>query len=376
MKNVTNVVMDLAPEQVKTFALNEFAKEHPEMKIEDLANLGITMDETVAAIEQYVSAMDAAPNGVTAPSNVTPVQFAQYWLTNVIKTITRGRSLDKVVGRTVVGTWETEQIVATILERIGQPGLYGDFTKAPLANWNLNFETRDNVRFEMGIHVGKLEELRASQMRMSAYNMKKEAMGEAFAILMNDVGWFGYRSGHDSPAVVSGTTKKVYGLLNDPNAGAIEVLAGPWTQRSNADVTMDEIVTDLQGMVTDAVTKLNGHYDPETDPATLALPNAQYVQLAKINTYGISARDWLAKTYPKVRLVSCAELNAAISDKDVALFIVDDVQSDTSVQQLVTSVLRLVGVQPMAKGSYEVYSCSTAGALVRYPLAYGMYRFG
>lgn len=375
MKNATNIVMDLAPEQVKALILDEFIKAHPETKMEDLASLGVTIDEAIAQTKEYIAAMDAAPSGITTPSNVTPVQFAQFWLTNIIKTLTRGRSLDKVVGRTVVGTWETEQIVATILERIGQPGLYGDFTKAPLANWNLNFEVRDNVRFEMGIQVGKLEELRASQMRMSAYNMKKDSMAEAFAILMNDVGWFGYRNDHSSPAVVSGTTKKVYGLLNDPSVVA-EALTGPWTQRSTTEVSMDAIVTDIQGMVTDAVTRLNGNYDPETDAATLALPNTQYVQLGKINTYGISARDWLAKTYPKVRLVSCAELNGAISNKDVALFIVDSVQNDTSVQQLVTSALRLVGIQPMAKGSYEVYSCSTAGSLVRYPLAYNMYTFG
>ena len=376
MKKATQIVMDLASEQVKSLVLDSFLKAHPETKMEDLAKLGVTMDESIASTNEYVQAMmDAAPNPQTTPSNVTPVQFAQFWLTNLIKVVTRGRSLDKVVGRTIVGTWETEQIVATILERIGQPGLYGDFTKAPLANWNLNFETRDNVRFEMGIQVGKLEELRASQMRMSAYAMKKDAMVEAFDILMNDVGWFGYRNDHAAAAVVSGTTKKVYGLLNDPNVTA-DTLPGEWIKRNDVNVSMDAIVTDLQTMVTDAVTKLNGNYDPETDSATLALPNTQFVQLGKINTYGISARDWLAKTYPKVRLVSCAELVKASSNKDVALFIVDRMKDDTSVQQLITSALRLVGVQPMAKGFYEVYSCSTAGSLVRYPLAYNMYTFG
>lgn len=368
MKTATNIVLDMACDQVKSLVLDEFVKNHPETTMDDLKALGITMDEKIAKAKEYVAAMDAAPVTQTTPSDVTPVQFAQYWLTNPIKIVTRGRSLDKVVGRTVVGTWEIEQIVATILERIGQPGLYGDFTKAPLANWNVNFATRDNVRFEMGIEVGKLEELRASQMRLSAYQMKHDAMAEAFAILMNNVGWYGFRS--DS-ANFPGTAKKIYGLLNDPNVTADTLGRTSWA----GAVTMDNIVTDIQTVITSTVASLKGNYDPETDSATLALPNTAYVQLGKINTYGISARDWLAKTYPKVRLVSCAELVGSVSGNDALIFVVDSVAGDTTVQQLVTSALRLVGVQPLAKGSYEVYSCSTAGTLVRYPLGYSVYTF-
>ena len=368
MKTPTNIVFDMACDQVRELVMDSFMKEHPDCTMGDLATLGITMDEAVAQAKDYVAAMDAAPNAQTTATNVTPVQFAQFWLTNPIKILTRGRSLDKVVGRTVVGTWETEQIVATILERMGQPGLYGDFTKAPLADWNVNFETRDNVRFEMGIEIGKLEEARASQMRLNSYAMKRDAMAEAFAILLNNVGWYGFRS--DS-ANFSGAAKKVYGLLNDPNVTAENVGRASWA----GTTTMENICTDILTIVTSAVTSLKGNYDPEVDAATLALPINQYAQLGKINTYGISAADWLKKTYPKIRVVSCAELVGALSDKDVALFVVDKVLGDDTVQQMLTSSLRLVGVQPMAKGSYEVYSCSSAGALVRYPLAYHVYKF-
>lgn len=368
MKKITNVVFDMACDEVRSLVMDEFIKQNPDCKMEDLMNLGITMDESVAKTREYLACMDAAPNAITEPSNVTPIQFAQFWLESPIKIITRGRTLDKTVGRTMVGTWETEQIVATILERLGQPGLYGDFTKAPLANWNINFETRDNVRFEMGVEIGKLEEARASQMRMNSYAMKRDAMAEAFAILQNNVGWFGFRS--TSPNF-PGTSKKIYGLLNDPNvSAAISLSNASWVGDS-----MDTICTDIQSMVTKAVSDLQGHYDPEVDSATLALPITAYTQLGVINTYGISTRDWLAKTYPKIRIVSCPELVGAISSADAALFIVDKVVGDTTVQQLVTSALRLVGVQPLAKGFYEVYSCSTAGSLVRYPLGYRIWKF-
>ena len=367
MKQSTEIKFNLACDQVKSLVMDEFIKANPDCTMEDISQLGITMDEAVAKAADYVAAMDASPNPVTTPSNVTPVQFAQYWLTNPIKIITRARSLDKVVGRTVVGTWETEQIVATILERMGQPDLYGDFTKAPLANWNLNFETRDNVRFEMGIEVGKLEELRASQMRMSAYAMKRDAMAEGFAILMNNVGWWGYRADSKNFA---GSSKKIYGLLNNPGTTAYDMGTASWK-----NYTMREIVSDIQSIVNTAVERLVGHYDPETDYATLALPISQFQYLSTISDYGVSVMDWLKKTYPKVRVVSCAELVKAVSDADTALFIVDRVVDDDTVQQMVTSSLRLVGVQPLAKGSYEVYSCSTAGSLLRYPLAMSLWRF-
>ena len=368
MKNPTEIVFDMACDQVRELVMDSFCKEHPDCTMKDIAALGVTMDEAVCQARDYLSVMDAAPNAQTTATNVTPVQFAQFWLTNPIKILTRGRSLDKVIGRTVVGTWETEQIVATILERMGQPGIYGDFTKAPLADWNVNFETRDNIRFEMGVEVGKLEEARASQMRLNSYAMKRDAMAEAFAILLNNVGWYGFRS--DSVNFV-GSSKKIYGLLNAPGESASTLDSTTWGET----VTMDDICTDIQTMVTSAVKSLNGNYDPETDSATLALPNTQYVQLGKINTYGLSARDWLAKTYPRIRVVSCAELVGGLMNKDAALFIVDKVMGDSTVQQMLTSALRLVGVQPMAKGSYEVYSCSTAGTLVRYPLAYTIWSF-
>ena len=125
---------------------------------------------------------------------------------------------------------------------------------------------------------------------------------------------------------------------------------------------------------------LNGNYDPEVDSATLVLPIDQYPSLGKVNSLGISVRDWLSKTYPKIRVIASAELKGAAGSAGgttatdgVALFFVDKIAGDAVVQQMVTSTMRLVGAQPMAKGNYEVYSCSTAGTLLRYPLGWQAY---
>ena len=256
------------------------------------------------------------------------------------------------------------------MERMGQPALYGDFTKAPLANWNVNFETRDNVRFEMGVSVGKLEEARASQMRLNSYALKRDAMAEAFEILLNNIGWFGYNDGG----------KKVYGLLNDTNANAIDATTVQDWSAITGSTAFDTIVTEILAVITDRVSALNGNYDPEVDSATLVLPIDQYPSLGKVNSLGISVRDWLSKTYPKIRVIASAELKGAAGSAGgttatdgVALFFVDKIAGDAVAQQMVTSTMRLVGAQPMAKGNYEVYSCSTAGTLLRYPLGWQAY---
>lgn len=369
MKQPTNVLMTLAPEEVKALCLDEAVEAGANITEAELAKFGITMDSSVVNNAEYASVMhsfDADPNTVTTPSIPTPVQFAQFWLTNIIKVITRARSLDKVVPRSTVGTWETEQIVATQLERVGQPALYGDFTKAPLANWNVVLETFDNVRFEMGINVGKLEEIRASQMRLNTYQLKREAVAEAFEILLNLIGWFGY---------VDGNGKKIKGLLN-----TVTVSSGVYSDWSDSAKTFDDITTDIINLHGEAMTKVSGHYDPEVDSTTLALGLKQYNALSKMNSLGTkSVRAWIKETYPKMRIVACAELDKAYGSSglsetgkgtsDLSLFIVDKIDNDVAIQQMLTSSFRQIGAQPTAKGNYEVYTCSTAGTLVRYPLA-------
>ena len=70
------------------------------------------------------------------------------------------------------------------------------------------------------------------------------------------------------------------------------------------------------------------------------------------------------------------ELDGAAADGDnLAIFYVPQVQNfkGGTVDLLDTSKLRLVGAVPTTKGFEESYSCSTAGAMIRCPLAYNVY---
>ena len=48
MKKITNVVFDMACDEVRSLVMDSFIKEHPDCTMEDIAALGISMDEAVA----------------------------------------------------------------------------------------------------------------------------------------------------------------------------------------------------------------------------------------------------------------------------------------------------------------------------------------
>lgn len=370
MKNVTPVNMVLSPDDYRGFALDSFVKENPSFSMDNLAQMGVTMDTDVlrdpkvmAVVQQYAKAMsgDAAELVMGAASAVTPLQFAQFWLSDVINALYRGRTADKIFGSENVGTWETEQIVATKLERTGKPALYDDFSKAPLANWNIGFDTRDNIRFEMGIECTKLEEARAAQMKQNAYKLKRSALQIGMDVLINDVKWFGYNDGH----------RKVYGVLNDPGVQARKTNAA-YDPAASA-TTAENIIAMLNTWIQTTANDLMGNWGVG-DELVIVLPLAWQTAFTKVNAYNLSAKKWLAENYPNVRLEVSPELSTADSGDPMAMVYVRNVPDVGQTLKLMdTSKLRLVGAVPTAKGFEESYSSSTAGALYRCPLAVRFY---
>ena len=100
-------------------------------------------------------ATDAAPALQTTASNMTPIQFLQYWIPEMIKIVTASRDADEILGRDFAGSWEDEEIVQPVIEYTGLPRVYGDKTTFNLASFNINYETRTIVRFEQDVEVGK-----------------------------------------------------------------------------------------------------------------------------------------------------------------------------------------------------------------------------
>ncbi|MEJ2767557.1 major capsid family protein [Mycetohabitans sp. B46] len=331
---------------------------------QDLSRIGIGMD--AATVHRMMAAMDAAlVPGLTTPTITTPEQFLQNWLPGFVAITTAARTIDECVGITTAGAWEDEEVVQGVMELTGTSVPYGDYTNVPLSSWNVNFERRTVVRFEEGMRVGTLEEARASRMKVNSAEGKREAATLALEINRNRVGFYGYNDGNN----------RTYGLLNDPSLPAYVTLPmGGANSTQWASKTFLEITADIRTMVADLRNQTRGVIDPKKEQLTLVLGTSVIDYLTVTSIFSVSVQDWLTKTYPTMRVVSCPEFDAAHAGDNVAYLYAESV-SDQSTDggqtfvQVVPAKFRVLGVQQLAKGYEEDYSNATAGVMCKRPYA-------
>ena len=330
-----------------------------------LGDLGINFGaQNIKAMANY--AMDNQGD-VTAPSITTPVQFLQNWLPGFVKVITAARKIDELVGITTTGSWEDEEIVQGMLEPIGNAVPYGDYTNVPLASWNTNFVRRTVVRFEKGIKVGMLEEARAARIRISTAAEKRSSAALALEIQRNLVGFYGFNGGDNL----------TYGFLNDPSLPAYVPVAASGTGSPAtlwSGKTFLEIVADIRVAAAQLQTQSQDTINPEDTELTLALPTNSYQYLSVTSDFGISVRDWLAKTYPKLRVISAPQLNGANGGQNVFYLYAEKVEDGASDDsrtwvQVVPAKFQALGVEKMAKAYEEDYANATAGVMLKRPYA-------
>jgi hypothetical protein len=351
--------------QIKDFDVKDF---------NDLRQIGIALDGINGGIlEQMMSsktllncmAMDAIQPTITTASIGTPIQFLQNWLPGFVFVITGARKIDDIVGISTSGSWEDEQIVQGILERVGTSVPYGDYTNVPLSSWNVNFNYRTVVRFEEGMKVGREEEARAARMRVDTASMKRESSALALEIIRNTVGFLGYNSGNNN----------TYGFLNDPGLpNYVTVATGASSSTLWSTKTFLEICRDIRTGLVALRTNSQDTIDPKTTPITLAVATNSVDWMSVTSDFGISVQDWLNKAYPNVRVVSAPQLNSANGGANVFYLFaerVDDMSSDDgrTFIQVVPTKFMVLGVQQLAKGYEEDYSNATAGVMCKRPYA-------
>lgn len=359
-KQRTEIKLDLRPEQVRKFDLRN--QKH-KVSANDLAMLGVSMDSALMPEVKTHFGVSYGMDGVPLQTTATitnPVQFFQYWAPEAVEIVTAARKIDDIVGRTIAGFFEDEEIVTTIMERTGSAQPYTDTANIPLASWNQNFVTRSIVRFEEGLEVGYLEGMRASRMRVDTHKEKAAAAAQSLAIEMNNIGFYGYANGEN----------KTYGFLNDPNLPAYNtVAAGAQSDTSWSTKTFLEITSDIITAVSALVNQLAGLFDPVNDEFTLSLSLISTQWLNTMNELGTkSVYTWLKETYPKIKIESAVELNGANGGSNVFYMHVNKVNGKDVIKQYVQDVLRLVGVEKKAKVTLEDYACATAGVLVQQPI--------
>lgn len=349
----TEIKTSIAADRVKAFAMDEGTT------LDTLSSLGINF-ENRALKEMMNVAQDALPNTQTTQTVTTPIQFLQHWMPETIEVLTQARSADELLGREIAGSWEDEEIVLGTKERVGQARPYGDYANTHNADWNSTYETRTIVRFEDGFTVNRLEEARASRVRINSAEEKRSSVAESLAIAMNEVAFLGYNAG----------ANKTYGILNDPNlANYITVAQGASANTTWASKTYNEIVNDFKTGMNALRVQTGDNFNPQRDRVTVGIASAVFENLYAENALGsMSVFDWLKKNFPNIRLVPVPEFNGANASSNVMYFIADRLGGKKVVGQYIQDVIRLLGVEQHAKGFSEAYSNATAGVLVGQPL--------
>jgi hypothetical protein len=325
-------------------------------------SMGIAMD--MADIYKRYAA-DALQTSVTTPNIATPIQFLQNWLPGQVYVMTAARKADDLMGIATIGSYEDEEIVQPVLENIGYAKPYGDYTNVPFAEVNQTYEFRTLVRFEQGLRVGSLEEMRSSRAMLNLAATRRQSAGLSLEISRNLVAFNGYNSGND----------KTYGFLSDPNLPAyVTVPNGAAGSPLWANKTFLEITADIRASLVGLRTTSKGVIDPSRTPITLALPTNCIDYLSVVSDFGVSVWQWLNESYPKVRVQDAVQLDAANGGANVFYAYADEV-SDFSTDggrvwlQVVPTKFMVVGVAKLAKGFVEDYANATAGAMCKRPWA-------
>ena len=357
---VTQIRYSLKPGQ---FRPGEKFAQDSNVSLDTLGAIGVSADP--AALRELMSingksaAMDEAPDMITTPSTLTPVQFLQHWMPKAITAATTKRDIDELVGRHTAGSFADAEVVQAVVELTGQPRGYGDRVSGALADFNINYEARTIVRHELDLEVGKLEEEQASRSRLNAAELKREAVRTGLEIERNLIGFYGYKEG----------VNKTYGITNDPNLPAYESVTATGTGNSTEwqDKTYDQICADLIVAFSQLQTQSGNNINPLKDSIKLYISAAVVQFLNKPNGLGKTVREWLSENYKGVEVIPSAWLNEVNGDQNVFYLVADKLNGNDVVFQPVQDVLRLIGVFNKGKVYEEQYANATAGVFVVQP---------
>lgn len=292
-----------------------------------------------------------------------PAQFLQNWLPGLVRAITTARRIDELVGITVGGEWSDEEVIQQSVESTGFAVPYTDMGNVPLASWNPSYERRTVVRFEQGFNVSRLEEDRTSRIPgMNTAAEKRVAALLSLEILRNRVGFFGY----------SGGLNRTFGLLNDPNLPAYANVATNGTTTQWSGKTFLQITADLREALSALRTQSGDNIDPERTDVVLAIASNRVEFLTVTSDFGISVRDWLRQTFPRVRVVSVPEFNAANGGANVFYLYAENVDDGSSdggrvFDQIVPAKVKSLGVENRVKSYLEDYTNALAGVMNKRP---------
>ena len=366
MRSPSTVHASVSPRQIKP--VRNFDCSY----YEELTSVGVHVPtKRLNQMYEYAyegAAMDALQPMVTTPSFGVPVQFLQSWLPGVVFVCTQARKADEAIGFKIVGDWADEQVVQTVLERLGVAQPYTEYQNVPESGFNLNYVYRTIVNFESGMFVGNKESARTAKVNVSADNAKRNACTQELEIARNYVAFYGFNNG----------ANLTYGVFNTPELSAYVTVANgdngtpQWSTKTFLNITAD-----IRTAANLLQTQSGDLIDPRVTPTTLFLPTNVMAYLTTVTDLGITVEDWIKKVYPAMRIVSAPQLNTANGGVGVFYLFADKMDTgadedgstdggDVFAQNIQTKFL-VNGVEKKAKGYLEAYLNSTSGVMCKRP---------
>lgn len=315
--------------------------------------------------------MDAAQVAMQTTASITnPVQFLQTFLPGIVRIFQAPLLLEETIGFTQAGYWEDAEIIQRIMEWVGYAREYGDYQAKPNVSWNMNFAKQSVVRFEVGVEVHKLQEMRAARGMVSDVDEKQGAAALILQQILNNVGYYGYNSGNNL----------TYGYLNNPNLPAYVPVASTGTGSSPLWSTKTwlqqqaDLITMFNGLMTQTKGRCNptGANGVET---TLNVPVSMWNYFQTSNPLGnLTLQTWLEQSYPNCRLIASPQLDGANGGLNAMYLFADKVvdtgtDDGSTFRQVIPAKFMALGTQQLTGGYKMAYSCASAGTFVNRPIA-------
>jgi hypothetical protein len=213
----------------------------------------------------------------------------------VIEELTAKRAYKNIAPEVKQGDFTTAFVQFRCVEYTGDVQPYGDYDGNGVSGVNTAFPTREQYRFQTTLKVGDLEQKLNAEAKIDLFAEKQKAAAINLDIAFNRFAMYGVQG------------KAVYGLLNDPslNASLTPISVGGVTAWSGK--TANQQVDDITKLMTSLYTQAGGLIDKNTPMKMLVSPN-MLALMDKVNTYGLTTYNMIAKTYPNMTIESVPEL--------------------------------------------------------------------
>lgn len=268
-----------------------------------LQNAGISMFGAALVLadndpwkKNFQMAADAQPALITTANSGIPAYLTTVVDPQLLRILTAKNKAAQIFGEERKGSMLDQQIMFPVAEQTVEVSAYGDFANNGRAGVNLNFPQRQSFNYQVITEYGDIEAERAGLAKIGWAAEIKEAAVNGLNKYQNLTYFYG----------VDGLQN--YGLLNDPSLSAALTPATKaatgtaWIDSAGTiKATANEVYADIEALITKLITQSAGNIELDT-PITLAMSPKSSMALTITNSFGLTARDMLSKSFPNVKI--------------------------------------------------------------------------